>query len=117
MRAALDLGRKRAGVERPESLRLGRLDHADEARAQAGQGHERERTGLGVELGGNAVVRPRVAEIERERRLGIVAPLVSMPAAARQGDLRPSAPTTSRACTLWPSSSRSVTSSRPARPP
>ena len=58
-----------------ETLGLGRIDHADEARAQAGQGHERERTGLGVELGRDAVVRPRVAEIERQRGLRVVAPV------------------------------------------
>ena len=75
MRAPLDLGRQRVGVERAEPLGLGRIGHADEARAQAGQGHQRERAGLGVELGRDAVVRPRVAEIERERGLRVVAPL------------------------------------------
>ena len=51
MGAALDLGGKRARIERAEVLGLGRIDHADQARAQAGQGHQRERPGLGVELG------------------------------------------------------------------
>ena len=63
--------RERGRVERAETLGLGRIDHADEARAQAGQGHQRERAALGVELGRDAVVRPRVAEIEGERRLRI----------------------------------------------
>ena len=75
MGAALDLGRERARIERAEMLGLGGIDHADQARPQAGQGNQRERAGLGVELGRDAVVRPRMAEIERQRDLRIVAPL------------------------------------------
>ena len=72
--APLDLGRQRGGIERGEPLGLGGIDDADEAGAQAGQWHQRERAALGVELGRDAVVRPCVAEIERQRGLRIVVP-------------------------------------------
>ena len=76
-------------------VRLGRIQHADKARTQAGQRHQRERAVRGVEFGRDVVVRPRMAEIERERGLRIVVPL-GLDAGGRAAErLRPSAPTTS----------------------
>ena len=43
------------------------------AAAVAGQGHEYARTLRGVKLGGDAVVRPRMGDVERQRRLMQVA--------------------------------------------
>ena len=74
MRAPLDLGRQRGGVERGKPFGLIRIGHAHKARAQAGQGHQRERAGLGMELGRDAVVRPRMREVQRQRGLRILAP-------------------------------------------
>ena len=71
MRALLDLVVERRVVERRDPLRLGGLDHADEARPFAGQRHQRERPALGVEFGRGVLVRPRVGEIERQRGLRI----------------------------------------------
>ena len=60
MRAALDLGRE-CGVARcGESRRVVGIEHANQARTSAGQGHERERAAFGVEFRRNVVVRARV---------------------------------------------------------
>ena len=48
-----------------------RLDHPDQARAVAGQGHLCERPGLGVEFGRDEAVAAAVREIEHQRRLRI----------------------------------------------
>ena len=79
----------RVGVRRPH--------HPDHARALARQGHQRERTVRGVELGRGAVVRPGVRDVERQRgSVGSAGWRYSIPAAARQIDVRPSAPITRR---------------------
>ena len=100
MGAPLDLGGERVG-HRARQMRAAsrRIDHADQARAPAGQGHQRERAGLGVEFGRGVVVRPRVTKIERQRGLRI-GPAVGRDAGGRRhSERRPSAPITSAAVT------------------
>ena len=66
---------------------LGR-DHADEARAQAGQRHQSERAMRGMELGRDVVVRPRVGEVEGQRGLRIAA-AVGLDAGGRAAERAP----------------------------
>ena len=73
VRAPLDFSGESRRVEIAEMLRLGRFNHADKTRAQSGQRHHGERAGFGVELSRDAVVRPCVGKIERERALRIAA--------------------------------------------
>ena len=94
LRGELGIGKRR------EAGRLGRVDHEDQARALAGQRHQRERTGFGVEFGRGVAMRPRMREIEGERGLRIApACRFRSPRPARQSERRPSAPTASRAVT------------------
>ena len=62
------LRRERLGVERQQVRGRRRVDHADQARPQAGQRHQGERAGLGVELGRDVVVRAGMAQIEAPAR-------------------------------------------------
>ena len=73
MRAALDLARQFRVVHCGKLSGAGGIEHADQARTPAGQGHEGERTAFGVEFGRRVVMRPRVRQIERQRRLRISA--------------------------------------------
>ena len=75
MGAALDLAGKFCVVHRDKFGGVGRVEHADQARTPAGQGHERERPAFGVEFGRCVVVWPRVRQIERQRGLRIGPPL------------------------------------------
>ncbi len=85
MRAALGLARQRLVVERMQVLGLGRIDDADHARTQPRQRHERERPGLGVELGRDVSMRARVADIVGERMLR-VGPLPGRDAGGRTAE-------------------------------
>src|SRR4051794_34374620 len=75
MRAALDLGGQRKHIKRAQILRDLRLQHADEARAETGEGHQRERPGLRVELGRDSIVWARMRKIQRQRGLWVFVPL------------------------------------------
>ena len=74
MRAAFDLARQLRVVHRDKFGGVSGIEHANQARTPAGQGHQREGPAFGVEFGRCVVMRPRVGEIERQRGLRISAP-------------------------------------------
>ena len=73
MRGALDLRRQLGVVERGDGVGLRRIEHPDQARAQARQRHQRERPARRVEFGRGVAMRPRVLEADGERDLRVVA--------------------------------------------
>ena len=97
-----------------------RVDHEDQARALAGQRHQRERPGLGVEFGRGVVVRAAMAEIAGQRglRIGATARSRCRPPRGRASAARPRR-SASRAATGRRPSSLTVTPivarSRPPR--
>jgi hypothetical protein len=74
VRTTFDFGGERRCIEGAKLLGLFGTEHADQTRAQAGQGNERERPGFGVKFGRNAVMRARVSQVQSQGHLWIFMP-------------------------------------------
>ena len=126
MRAPLDLGRQSGVVERGEVVGVGRIEHPDQARALPGQRHERE--GAARRCGIQSTISWCWRECFKQTvsaTWGYLRSSISMPAASRQSERRPSAPITRGArqgpavlsvtVTAWSAGATSSTSSSTRR--